>query len=1377
MLAAAPIIVIVVITAIKDAIEDSRRTVLDMEVNNTATEILGNWHNYNVTEEDVSLWRRIKKATSHFILRVSRNIKNRKQRKAAAKDAEKGLPTYGHELTRAVTVQSVYSHRDSMAYDEDDDGLENPFEGPNAQAEGSTVIDRTRTTPGKARFKRDYWKNVRVGDFVRIRNDEEIPADLVVLATSDTDGACYIETKNLDGETNLKVRQALKCGEGIRHSKDCERARFWIESEGPLPNLYSYNAVAKWRPHDDDPEDVRSEPISINNLLLRGCSLRNTKWAIGVVVFTGEDTKIMKNAGITPTKRSRISRELNFSVITNFVLLAILCFVSGLINGIQFNAEDTSITYFEYGMIGGSPPVNGIVTFWASLILYQSLVPISLYISVEIVKTIQAFFIYSDSYMYYEPIDYPCTPKSWNISDDLGQIEYVFSDKTGTLTQNVMQFKKCTVDGVAYGKAYTEALAGLRKREGIDVEAEGKAMQQEIAADKREMLRKLRSINDSEGVVDDDVTFVSSQFVDDLLGSSGRQQQQANNHFMLALALCHSVIAEPDKSNPGRTVFKAQSPDEAALVATARDMGFAFEERTQRGAIINIQGRREEFQILNTLEFNSTRKRMSAIVKFKNADPTTGSPRERIVLICKGADSVIYSRLRPNEQSKLRQETALHLEQFANEGLRTLCLAERELTAEQYADWNSRHEVAAAALVNREEKMEEVADSIERDMMLIGGTAIEDRLQEGVPQTISLLGAAGIKLWVLTGDKVETAINIGFSCNLLDNAMELLVLRVEDETVEAADKLISDYLHRYFGMTGSEEELAAAKLDHSPPSDKYAVIIDGSALKLALDSDLQRKFLLLCKQCKSVLCCRVSPAQKAAVVRLVKTSLDVMTLSIGDGANDVAMIQEADVGVGIAGEEGRQAVMSSDYAIGQFKFLARLLLVHGRWSYKRLAEMIPNFFYKNVVFTLALFWYGIFSSFDCTYLFEYSYVTFFNLAFTSLPVIIMGILDQDVDARVSLAVPQLYRTGILRQEWTQKKFWIYMIDGVYQSAISFFFPYFCFWLGKFENATGLPINHRFWIGLAVCSIAVFSCNLFVLLNQYRWDWFSLLINAISMLLVYFWSGVYSSSTYSGELYKAASEMFGSLIYWVVLLVGVAVCLIPHLSQMALQSTLKPRDIDIIREQVSMGNFDYILADEENNSDLGLMASIVSGHRTLQDGSGQSSAGGKKFAASETDSFETATEHGTPPSKAVTSPRMSPQKKRFSFRRSEPGSEPYDGTRSTDLATPTSPDFVRFGDRRVRSEEHHFSDHGDEDTAGFEFEHRRRDHDYDRTMGYYQRQSFEQQTGRNLDNIRNSLRMEQMPSRQSMEGMRTSMEISDLTTAGGLMKVMSNNSTR
>ncbi|KAH3682401.1 hypothetical protein WICPIJ_006626 [Wickerhamomyces pijperi] len=1169
-----PLIVIVILTAIKDAFEDSRRTVLDMEVNNTPTHILKGIENFNVNVENISLWRKFKKLNSRALFATIHWLSAHLTKQGREKARLEKITRENLSQMRLSMDSMDYQGRKSFQMEE-----MNPFSDAYEDINhDDSVIDSSIpvSQDQSIKFQKSYWKDVSVGDIVRIQNNDEIPADIVLLSTSDSDNACYIETKGLDGETNLKVRQALKAGHLIKRATDLQRCKFWIESEGPHANLYNYQGNLKW---NSDDSQTRNEPITINNMLLRGCSLRNTKWAIGVVVFTGDDTKVIMNSGETPTKKSKMARDMNYTVILNFGLLFIICFLSGLISGIAYTQKKNSRNQFEYGTIAGTSIANGIVNFFVGVILYQSLVPISLYISIEIIKTAQAFFIYSDVMMYYEKLDYPCTPKSWNISDDLGQIEYIFSDKTGTLTQNVMEFKKCTINGVSYGRAYTEALAGLRKRQGVDVEEESSRERQLIAQDREVMIEGLKGIAANQQLRPDEVTFVSKEFVDDLKDANGAQQRKANEHFMLALALCHSVLIETDKNDPTRQLLKAQSPDEAALVGTARDVGFSFIRRTKKGVVIDVQGVEKEYQILNILEFNSTRKRMSAIIKIPGE---TLQDEPTALLICKGADSIIYSRLARDSDNTLMEKTALHLEEYATEGLRTLCIAEKEIPWAEYQAWSAKHDVAAAALVEREERMEEVADSIERGLTLLGGTAIEDRLQDGVPDSIALLSNAGIKLWVLTGDKVETAINIGFSCNLLGNDMELLVLKTSGDDIEniadtpmaIVSTLLDRYLSEKFGLSGSWEEIEQAKDDHSPPAGEFGVVIDGDALKLALTGDNMRKFLLLCKQCKAVLCCRVSPAQKAAVVRMVKETLGVMTLAIGDGANDVAMIQAADIGVGIAGEEGRQAVMSSDYAIGQFRFLARLVLVHGRWSYKRIAEMIPTFFYKNVIFTLALFWYGIYCQFDGTYLFEYTYLMFYNLAYTSLPVIFMGIFDQDVSAKVSLLVPQLYAVGILGSEWTMAKFWRYMADGIYQSLLSFFLPYCLYYKSGLVSSNGLNLDHRYWMGTLVASIAAIACNLFILMHLNMWDWFSCLFIFLSVILIFAWTGIWSSTLSSAEYYKCAAQLYGSPSFWACLVVGLIACLGPRFIMDCYQKIYHPKDSDIIRELVYKGHYDH-----------------------------------------------------------------------------------------------------------------------------------------------------------------------------------------------------------
>lgn len=754
--------------------------------------------------------------------------------------------------------------------------------------------------------------------------------------------------------------------------------------------------------------------------------------------------------------------------------------------------------------------------------------------------------------MYHEPTDAPCIPKTWNISDDLGQIEYIFSDKTGTLTQNVMEYRKCTINGVKYGLGTTEASMGAKKRQSMieksDLEDDqtstviNEAGNEALAAAKAEMYRKQEQLFENKHV-GPNPTFVDPKVFDDLAVDDTQAARIVQ--FFLTLALCHTVIAErPDEENPDYIEYKAQSPDEAALVATARDMGFVFIGREAQTLHVQVKGEDKYFELLNVLEFNSARKRMSVILKPHDSD--------KILLLCKGADSIIYERLcsefgdqtaLKEQQDALKDTTSSHLEDYANEGLRTLCLAYRFISEEEYKPWARRFQEASASLYNREEKMDEASEAIERDLLLMGGTAIEDRLQDGVPETIAELAKSGIKLWVLTGDKTETAINIGFACNLLTTDMELVIVKSQNRE-ETAEKLVE------------------ALQQTTEPEVRRALVIDGTTLKYALEPSTKHMVLELGMRCNSVLCCRVSPKQKAQVVTLVKKGLKVMTLAIGDGANDVSMIQEANVGIGISGLEGRQAVMASDYAIAQFRFLRKLLLVHGRWSYLRTAEMVMGFFFKNIVWTFALFWYQIFCQFSGSMMFEYSLVTLYNLIFTSLPIIFMGIWDQDVNAKISLQYPEMYRMGLRNDKFKSWRFWLTMFDSIFQSAVVFFFPYMLL-VGGAIDPTGHDANGMYEIGTVISSIAVIVANFFVGVSLNSHTWIQDGIIALSILVYYAFVGIYAQ--FNTFIFAGHVRMFGTGLYWLVLILTVVASFIPRMAARYILQQYTPYDNDIVRE--------------------------------------------------------------------------------------------------------------------------------------------------------------------------------------------------------------------
>lgn len=1003
--------------------------------------------------------------------------------------------------------------------------------------------DRVSTPSGALKLWTSVkWKYIKVGDIIRLERNEDVPADIVLLHATGPNGIAYIDTMALDGETNLKSKQAAPC-----LSKRCQnldevaacRANIVVED----PNIDLYNFDGRVSVGDE------TLPLTTNEVVFRGSTLRNTSSAIGMVINTGEDCKIRMNANKNPRIKTPGMQILTNKIVVLLVLFTLL--LSGLCS-LGYTIWQNRIENKSWYLRNAQVPFAQI--FVGYIILYNTLIPLSLYVSLEIIK-IGQYILMADVEMYDPVSNTPMVCNTTTILENLGQVGYVFSDKTGTLTDNVMRFRKFSVAGYAW-------------LHDMDLQKDAAYLEQKIADSRRKKKGKglaTKTQSKLSPVVEkhdplqrpDAPRRSSSQW-----RSSARPEKQEPEYkteellqflqsrphsvftrkvkfFLLALALCHTCL--PEQQENGDIEFEAASPDELALVKAAQDLGWLVIDRPSQSIVLRYPGRSDSFdnieetyQVLDVIEFSSKRKRMSIIVKFPNG---------KICILCKGADSAILPRLKmavmaqqkvaeiarlssdrkslevqealrrmsehsprtsyqrnsfavPKAESRksigagrpsigagrpsmasgrLRpvrdssrsdrsgsdsesdltpyasarssldrvlsqdsrrssiqsakfeasmidegivlddasvfERTFTHIDEFATEGLRTLLFGHRFLEEQEYLEWKKIYSEATTSLVDRQERIEAAGEMIECDFELTGATAIEDKLQKGVPETIDKLRRANIKIWMLTGDKRETAINIAHSARIARNYSEVIILDHTQNNLEQR-------------MTGAYLDIRKGIFAHC------VIVVDGQTLAVINEQPrLALLFFNLVVATDSVICCRASPSQKASLVRQIRLKVKhSMTLAIGDGANDIAMIQEAHVGIGISGKEGLQAARISDYAIAQFRFLQRLLLVHGRWNYVRTGKYILATFWKELLFYMVQASYQLWNGYSGTSLFESTSLTVFNSLFTSLAVILLGMFEQDLDALTLLAVPELYKYGQTNQAFNFKKYvaWMFM---------------------------------------------------------------------------------------------------------------------------------------------------------------------------------------------------------------------------------------------------------------------------------------------------------------------------------------------------------------
>ena len=856
----------------------------------------------------------------------------------------------------------------------------------------------------KRNFVKKKWRDVLVGDIIKVKEDQYFPADSIVLTTSEESNCCYIETKSIDGETNLKFKKTnKKIIEILNNSKEKENLINLDESiiycQQPNEFIYEFNGKFIGK------NNVEFF-LDIDSFILRGCSLKQTGYVYALVIYVGHDTKIMKNSVSAKEKVSKIEHIMNNQIIIVFILQFIIGIVSSLVGNIQLNSDKNYLGYI-YPMDNNNKGINVsfakfIITIGTWIILINNIVPISLLMTMEMVKYIQGIFISWDYHMY-DLINHQ-KPKvqTSTLNEELGQVKFIFTDKTGTLTKNYMEYKAMSINGKIYG----------------------------INNNKEKKNKKI--INDEFGSITN-FNFTCHEFKKDFINNINKDDTQYNRIylFLLCLSLCHSVIT--DQNSLPKIIYKSSSPDETAMVNCARYFGLIFSGRDIYDNIFILQnnkitGKYEKisYKLLSCLDYSSERKRMAVIVR---------APDNKIYLFAKGADSVIGERVTQNKE--LIDITGEHLIQFARHGLRTLMVAYRELTEEEYNIYDNAYKLAMNRPEEKEKLLKEAYSLVENNYFLLGATAIEDKLQDNISDVLYNFIEAGIKIWVLTGDKMDTAKSIAYSCKLLDHSFIIFQfdnLNIEDksELIIIIKEKLKEFIKQYLKLENEKET-----------NNKYGLIVSLTELNIILGNiELENIFYSLAIKCNTVLCCRVSPKQKAEMVNLVKNRQpEVTTLAIGDGANDVNMITTANIGIGIMGVEGLQAARASDYCISEFQFLKRLLFVHGRESYRKNSFIVCYNFYKNFLFVLPQFWLGFFNYFSGQYLYDPYIYQLFNIIFTCFPIAWFGIYDKEVSYDILMEDSRYYTQGIINKLFHNKRFWKWVFYGILQALFVFIYSF------------------------------------------------------------------------------------------------------------------------------------------------------------------------------------------------------------------------------------------------------------------------------------------------------------------------------------------------
>lgn len=890
-----------------------------------------------------------------------------------------------------------------------------------ANAEEFTVVSLERSNVMEMNKKS---RDLKVGDVLKVRKNQRLPADVVILQSLSNDSSSsrqnsfeeeapaqvtdlletgegssnpaadfapspepanaavssasdtFIRTDQLDGETDWKLRFPSALSQGLSLA---DFARLKVTASPPDKRVNEFmgtielapptgfydthvdeNAPAARKPATQGSDsESNSAPLTIDNTAWANTVLASNTITYAAIIYTGSQTRAALSTSPSRSKVGLLEYEINN-------LTKILCILCLLMSVVLVALE-------------GFEPTNNkkwYVAMMIYLILFSTIIPMSLRVNLDMAKTVYGRFIQRDK-------DIPGTVvRTSTIPEDLGRIEYLLSDKTGTLTQNEMELKKIHVGTVSYANEAMDEVASFIRQ----------------------------------GFAGNALTTPSTVFGTQAgQGTAPRTRREIGSRvrdIILALGLCHNVTPTTEEEDGQKvTAYQASSPDEIAIVRYTEEVGLKLSYRDRQNVVLESTDSKQvvvRVRILDIFPFTSDSKRMGIIVQFQqdeNALDIDSKHEPEIWFYQKGADTVMSSIVAANDW--LDEETA----NMAREGLRTLVVGRKRLSLSQYQEFSSMYKQASMSFQGRDDSMAKVlSEYLERDLELLGVTGVEDRLQRDVKSSLELMRNAGIKIWMLTGDKVETARCVAISAKLVARGQ---------------------YIHTVQKCT--DKQTAQEALDFLRNKTDCCLLIDGESLNLML-GQFRTAFISVAVLLPAVIACRCSPTQKAEIAELIRQYTKKRVCCIGDGGNDVSMIQAADVGIGIVGKEGKQASLAADFSITHFHHLTKLLVWHGRNSYKRSAKLAQFIMHRGLIISICQTMYSIASHFEPKGLFINWLMVGYATVYTNAPVFSL-VFDKDVDERLANMYPELYKELKTGKSLSYRSFFTWVLISVYQGAV------------------------------------------------------------------------------------------------------------------------------------------------------------------------------------------------------------------------------------------------------------------------------------------------------------------------------------------------------